>query len=71
MTPKKKEEEKKITFHIAQEKTDKRNEMYENTLNNIHAMSVFTVKNYGRAGYQIKLLEQILSELKKLNKGKK
>lgn len=59
-----------VTFHINKEKMNKYNESYENTLNNIHAMSVFIVKTYGRAGYQIKLLEQILEELKKLN-GKK
>ena len=63
--------EQNITFHIAKEKPDTRTEAYENTLNNIHAMSVFSVKTYGRAGFQIKLLEQILDELKKLNKGKK
>ena len=59
-----------ITFHIDKEKINNHNENYENTLNNIHAASVFLVKLYGRAGYQIKLLEQILDELKKLTKDK-
>lgn len=68
--PIKKEVPKQVTFHIKKEETNKYNESYENTLANIHAMAVFTVKNYGRLGYQIKLQEQILDELKKLN-GKK
>ena len=66
----KKKEESKISFQIKKELPSKYNEAYENTLNNIFALSAFTVKNYGRMGYQIKLLEQILDELKKLNKGK-
>lgn len=68
--PKKEKDESSITFRIEKEVLDSRSEAFEKTLNNIHAMAVFTVKNYGRLGYQIKLLEQILSELKLLNKGK-
>lgn len=66
----KKQEDTQITFHIEKEKIDSRNEGFEKTLNNIHAMAVFIIKNYGRLGYQIKLQEQILEELKKLTKDK-
>lgn len=59
-----------ISFQIKKEKINNYTESYENTLNNIFALTAFTVKQYGRAGYQIKILEQILEELKKLN-GKK
>lgn len=45
-------------------------EAYENTLNNIFSMAVMSHQIFGRLGYQIKLQEQILEELKKLNKGK-
>lgn len=65
-----KQDENKITFRIEKENIETRNEAYEKTLDNIHAMAVFTVKNYGRLGYQIKLMEQVLDELKKLNKDK-
>ena len=70
MSSSKPNKKNEITFHIGKETINKYNEMYEQTLHNIHALSVFMVKTYGRAGYQIKLLEQILDELKKLNKGK-
>lgn len=59
-----------IDVKIEKELVNKYNENYEHTLNNIFALGVFAVKNYRRSGYQIKLLEQILTELKKMNKGK-
>ena len=71
MKPKKEAPKNQVTFSIKKEIPNKYNEAYEITLNNIHAMSIFAVKNYARLGYQIKLQEQILDELKKLNKGKK
>lgn len=46
-------------------------EAYENTLNNIFSMAVINHQIFGRLGYQIKLQEQILEELKKMNKDKK
>lgn len=70
MLNKAKKEEKHIDLQINKEKINAQNEMYENTLNTVHAMAVMVVKNFGRLGYQIKLQEQILDELKKLNKGK-
>ena len=60
-----------VTYHISEEKINAQNEMFENTLKNVHALTVFTVKNYGRFGYMIKKLEEILDELKKQNKGSK
>lgn len=61
----KKKDPEQYTFHIEPEVASVQNEMYEKTLKNIHAMAVFTVKSYRRLGYQIKLQEQILEELKK------
>jgi len=66
MKPKKKD----IKLEFKKEHITKYSEPYENTLNNIFAMAVMTHQVFGRLGYQIKLQEQILEELKKLNKGK-
>jgi hypothetical protein len=46
------------------------NENFESTIANVYNMSVLTHQIFARLGYQIKLQEQILSELKKLNKDK-
>lgn len=46
-------------------------EKFENTLNNLFAMALLQHQIFGRLGYQIKLQEQILEELKKINKGDK
>jgi hypothetical protein len=45
------------------------NENFENTMGNIYALAVLSHQVFARLGYQIKLQEQILIELKKLNKG--
>lgn len=66
----KENKETQVSFTLAKENLNKYNENYENTMNNIHAMSILMVKQYGRMGYQIKLLEQILTELKKFNERK-
>lgn len=68
---KKLDETPKVSITIAKEKLNNYNEAFENTLNNIHAIALYTLKTYGRLGYQIKIQEQILAELKKLNKDKK
>jgi len=59
MTPKK--EENSISFSIKKEEPSPYNEHFESTLGNIHAMAIFTIKNYGRLGYQIKILGAIVS----------
>lgn len=67
----KKDDNSKITFTIKKEQKNKYNESYEATLDNIHALTVFAVKSFGRMGYMIKKLEEILEEIKKANKGQK
>jgi len=64
----KKEESKGVPLSIRVPKTDKYTESFEDTLQNIHAIAVLQLKLFGRSGYQIKLLEAILTELKTLNK---
>ena len=56
-------QEVKLTFN--KEKTNKYNESYEETLNNIYTLTALMAQVYGRLGYQIKIQEQILAELKK------
>jgi len=55
--------EVKLTFN--KEKVNKYNESYEETLNNIYTLAALMAQVYGRLGYQIKIQEQILAELKK------
>lgn len=64
-----KKEEPHLNLKIEREKENKYNENYSNTLGNIFTIAIFMVKIFGRLGYQIKLQEQVLEELKKLNKG--
>lgn len=58
----------RIPLTIKKPKIDKYNESYEDTLNNIHALTMLNLKMFGRLGYQIKLMEEIKNELTKLNK---
>jgi len=66
MKPKKKD----IKLEFKKETITKYSEPFENTINNIFALAVMSHQIFGRLGYQIKLQEQILEELKKLNKDK-
>ena len=58
----------KLTWE--KEKIDKYNERFEQTMNNIYIIATMSVQNYARLGYQIRVQEKILDELKRLN-GKK
>lgn len=64
----KKDEPKGVPINIRVPDINKYNEANEDTLKNIHALTVLTVKMFGRLGYQIKIMEEIKSELQKLNK---
>lgn len=66
MTPNNKE----VKLEFKKEVITPYSEAFENTLNNIYSMSIMTHQVFARLGYQIKLQEQILDELKKMNKGK-
>jgi len=57
-----------IRLEFKKEKVNSVNENYENTMNNLYSMAVLTHQVFARLGYQIKLQEQILQELQKLNK---
>jgi hypothetical protein len=70
MSVKKTKKEPQIDIKIEKEAPNKYNESFEKTLGNIHAIAIFSVKNFGRLGYIIKKLEEVVDELKKANKGK-
>jgi len=63
-------EQKPLKLEFKKENINSINENYEDTLNNIYAIAVLSHQVFARLGYQIKIQEQILEELKKLNKGK-
>jgi len=59
-----------IKLEFKKEQITNYSEPFENTINNIYVAAILIHQVYGRLGYQIKLQEQILEELKKLNKDK-
>jgi len=61
---------KDIKLEFKREQITNYSEPFENTLGNIFSMSILSHQIFGRLGYQIKLQEQILAELKKLNQDK-
>jgi len=63
-------EPKQIKLEFKKEQINNYNENFESTMNNIYTASVLIHQVFARLGYQIKIQEQILEELKKLNKDK-
>lgn len=61
---------KQVKLEFKKEKINNYNENFESTMNNIYNASILIHQVFARLGYQIKLQEQMLEELKKLNKGK-
>jgi hypothetical protein len=65
------EKPQNVQLNIKKEAINPYNENYEATLHNIYISSILMHQIFGRLGYQIKIQEQILMELKKLNEGSK
>jgi hypothetical protein len=61
---------KQVKLEFKKEKINNYNENFEATMDNIYSSSILIHQVFARLGYQIKLQEQMLEELKKLNKGK-
>lgn len=59
-----------IQLEFKKESVNPYNENFEQTMNNIYTLVILQHQIYARLGYQIKLQEQMLIELKKLNEGK-
>lgn len=64
-------QDQKVQLNVKKEQINAYNENYEATLNNIYISSLLLHQIFGRLGYQIKLQEQILEQLKQLNKDSK
>lgn len=59
-----------IKLEFKKEAINSYNENFEQTMGNIYTSVILLHQVYARLGYQIKIQEQILAELKKANVGK-
>ena len=58
------EKKKAISLSFKKEKINVQNEPYEATIENLYSMAILLHQIFARLGYQIKIQEQILKELK-------
>ncbi len=61
------QDKKNIELKFNRDKINPINENFESALENIYNLGILTHQVFARLGYQIKLQEQILAELKKIN----
>lgn len=64
------QDKREIKLEFKKDKINPTNEQFEFALDNVYNLAILNHQIFARLGYQIKIQEQILAELKKLNGDK-